>query len=220
MAVASTTALLCESLMEKGSQSDPQTLDRCRELLLRWLSIAAVEMSERQFIAIALFLAPPLSTEFSELRRSVLSGASQEELELLERFKQPVIAWSYKAHSAFDSSEPYPDAGPNGFVARNFTKFYSSGIYNINTKVVRDADDNYCCERCDGPAGPVQAEFSGNYVGWDIGCVISIGMLDDYGSSMLNSHQTVLSENSDPEELRNLLSRDALLALFAPWALE
>jgi hypothetical protein len=64
--------------------------------------------------------------------------------------------------------------------------------------------------------GRLKEISAGQYVGWVVGSLVSVGRMDDYGVTMLSAQQTN-ADDSDPEELRDSLSRTALLALLAPW---
>ncbi len=94
---------------------------------------------------------------------------------------------------------------------------YSCGLYEIGVGIVREANANYCCERCDGPTGPLLDDPTGHYVGWDIGSLVSVA-LDEYGAAQLVSSTVKLPANADLEVISSTVSRPALLALFTPRA--
>jgi len=135
---------------------------------------------------------------------------------------RPLLAFRYCAYATH--GEFFPVNLPEDIQKSNskvhnvlHSGFPSFGLYSVGTGLVRADNKDYCCERCDGPKGDLLESESGYFVGWDVGTLVALARIDDYGMSQLHKRQR-LNSDLDLREIRDTISRPALLAAIAPWA--
>lgn len=196
--------------------------------LIDWLNVPGLSPPSQVVESVVLLLSPPVASAQLSFRKRLRQEATDvpELIEFLDTIhSRPLLAWRYEAYSNHDvflpvqvsSTLQHAPGDKNAFLINSTP--YSCGLYEIGGGIVREANPEYCCERCDGPTGLLLDEPSGHKVGWDIGTLVSIGSLDEYGAAQLMASNVKLPPDMDSDETLSRASRPALLALLAPWAL-